>query len=105
MGTNYYYKEDINPCKCCGRPEERKEIHIGKSSCGWNFLFGNYHDSYDKWVEFVKRHDGNLYDEYDRNIPADYFINNIFQIKGKRHNLYHCIYDGNYDISTEINFC
>jgi len=63
MGTNYYYKEDINTCKCCGRPEEIKEIHIGKSSCGWNFLFDCYLKTYKEWVEFVKKHDGHLYDE------------------------------------------
>lgn len=35
MGTNYYAK--INICPTCKRPEE--EIHLGKSSYGWKFMF------------------------------------------------------------------
>ena len=34
MGTNYYLY--YNVCECCGRQDS---IHIGKSSCGWRFLF------------------------------------------------------------------
>jgi hypothetical protein len=35
MGTNYYAQVDF--CECCKRPAE--ELHIGKSSGGWAFLF------------------------------------------------------------------
>lgn len=35
MGTNYYL--NIDPCKHCHRPAE--QVHIGKSSHGWRFLF------------------------------------------------------------------
>lgn len=35
MGTNYYAQ--IGFCECCKRPGE--ELHIGKSSSGWAFLF------------------------------------------------------------------
>jgi len=34
MGTNYYFRYNI--CGCCNRYDE---IHIGKSSGGWQFLF------------------------------------------------------------------
>ena len=34
MGTNYYLVYD--ECKCCGRSEN---VHLGKSSGGWQFIF------------------------------------------------------------------
>lgn len=103
MGTNYYYFEEIDTCKHCKRPKEIKEIHIGKRSCGWNFLFDNYCKTYKEWVEFIKEHDGHLYDEYDRNIPAKEFIEDIFETKGKRH-LEFSTADGEYDISNHRDF-
>lgn len=41
MGTNYYIRttEGADYCEHCGRGEQYKEIHIGKSSMGWQFSF------------------------------------------------------------------
>lgn len=39
MGTNFY-TELFQPCKGCGRPFE--QLHIGKSSGGWQFYFAPY---------------------------------------------------------------
>jgi hypothetical protein len=71
MGTNYYVK--INTCQECGRSEE--EIHIGKSSYGWQFLFayngGEYYknkNELEAWLEGRK-----IFDEYDREISKEDF--------------------------------
>lgn len=34
MGTNYYFRYNI--CSCCDRYDQ---LHIGKSSAGWQFTF------------------------------------------------------------------
>jgi hypothetical protein len=63
MGTNYYTDGDP-PCSCCGRGGE--ELHIGKSSMGWQFLFAPYPDrgltSFKAWREFLA--DREIRDEY-----------------------------------------
>jgi hypothetical protein len=53
-----------------------KEIHLGKSSCGWEFLFNHNNWKYfDKSLEslqnFLKRH--KLKDEYGKEITYDEF--------------------------------
>lgn len=60
MGTNYYLHKDF--CPCCGRPNE--EIHIGKYSAGWKFLFKKHpfiksKSDLDKFLET-----GTIYTEY-----------------------------------------
>ena len=35
MGTNFYLHTDF--CPCCGQP--RQNVHLGKRSSGWKFLF------------------------------------------------------------------
>ena len=56
MGCNYYIYDKSKKCKCCGRGEE--EIHIGKSSGGWKFLFnyngGKYYADVDGLKKFLK---------------------------------------------------
>lgn len=49
MGTNYYTKE--NECDHCGRFDE---IHLGKSSMGWQFSFQYNGGQYYKNVEEMK---------------------------------------------------
>lgn len=34
MGTNYFWRDQ--PCGTCGRYDE---VHVGKSSAGWSFMF------------------------------------------------------------------
>lgn len=71
MGTNYYTDGDL-PCACCGRGGE--ELHIGKSSGGWQFLFAPYPErgltSFKAWREFLT--DREIRDEYgDKHTLAD----------------------------------
>ena len=59
MGTNYYARYNI--CKHCNRFDE---IHIGKSSAGWQFSFHATHEirSYKDWLNFFKKHKVVIYD-------------------------------------------
>lgn len=86
MGTNYYYREKPSKCGLCGHIEEGREIHIGKRSHGWKFLFDRHCKTHKEWVEFVKINEGRLFDEYDNEISADELINDIFETKGDSHN-------------------
>lgn len=71
MGTNYYAK--INICHTCHRPEE--EIHLGKSSWGWQFLFayndGDYYKDVAQLKDWLK--DKEIFDEYDRPVTHEDF--------------------------------
>ena len=53
MGTNYY--TEIEACECCGRRAE--DLHIGKSSSGWRFLFQSHRhlglDSRAAWEAYL----------------------------------------------------
>lgn len=98
MGTNYYFR--YNLCKCCDRYDE---LHIGKSSGGWQFLFhcidedidlhnidpksilldiSETHvviDSYEVWKKFINKFVleygiAKIFDEYDREVtPAELY--------------------------------
>jgi hypothetical protein len=61
MGTNYYTK--INSCDKCGRSDD---IHLGKSSAGWQFSFqynrGQHYKSVPQMKEWLK--DKIIKDEY-----------------------------------------
>jgi len=65
MGTNYYIKE--NECVHCGRYED---IHLGKSSVGWQFSFqyngGQYYKNVAEMKEWTK--DKNIVNEYGENV-------------------------------------
>lgn len=41
MGTNYYLTPKPAPCPTCGH-DETGELHIGKSSLGWVFMWHGY---------------------------------------------------------------
>ena len=70
MGTNYYVNERP-PCECCKRPFE--QLHIGKSSGGWQFLFAPYPDrgltTAAAWLAYLQ--DKEIVDEYDRPVALD----------------------------------
>lgn len=63
MGTNYYTK--INNCGHCGRFDE---IHLGKSSFGWQFSFqyngGKFYKNVPEMKEWLK--DKEIKDEYGK---------------------------------------
>lgn len=75
MGTNYYQR--INICDCCSRFDE---IHIGKSSAGWQFHFQGYIDrdsfpkiaSFEDWKRELQV--GKIVDEYGREYTLPEFI-------------------------------
>jgi len=61
MGTNYYTK--LNECSKCGRYDE---IHLGKSSAGWQFTFqyngGQFYKNVKEMKAWLKNK--NIIDEY-----------------------------------------
>jgi hypothetical protein len=79
MGTNYYLTLKENPCPTCGHDTSR-DLHIGKSSAGWVFLWHGYKgDDWDdspagrdlttpaEWFEFLAERTGQgraIRDEY-----------------------------------------
>lgn len=81
MGTNYYAVKT--------RPSIHRVLHIGKSSCGWKFLFQRQNDSWCDpevhWNSFeevrdwlylhvVEEKDYVILNEYDELVPYDEFI-------------------------------
>lgn len=79
MGTNYYIVKK--------KPTIAAPLHIGKSSCGWKFLFHevNKRDcefdenleihTYEQWVEFLKDNDEIvILNEYDEIVSLDYLL-------------------------------
>ncbi len=75
MGTNFYIAQD--PCEHCGRGGEN--IHIGKRSGGWKFLFARFQeiDTSSKWFAFIEKSDGKIRDEYGAPISAASMIDEI----------------------------
>ena len=87
MGTNYYLK--LPACPHCGR-RDNSDLHIGKSSAGWNFglrIYPKIHDQPDyrlqpfgieeilelkDWRPLFDRF--SIFDEYDRQVTAEDMI-------------------------------
>lgn len=79
MGTNYYWREE--PCGSCGRADE---MHVGKSSVGWVFVWQGYRDHDEKpfapldtaqaWLDFLRRGVGSVWDEYGVRQDVEKFI-------------------------------
>ncbi|RPE40243.1 hypothetical protein EDD90_3279 [Streptomyces sp. Ag109_O5-1] len=73
MGTNYYVHTPAcaNACEHCSASEQ---LHLGKSSMGWRFLFQAEPDwpreqAYSLWLERAKS--GEIRDEYGRATTLD----------------------------------
>ncbi len=70
MGTNYYTRE--NECDKCGRYEQ---IHLGKSSHGWQFTFqyngGLYYKGVTQMENWLK--DKNIWNEYNEPVTHEDF--------------------------------
>lgn len=73
MGTNYYAVKK-EPCLY------NREIHLGKSSAGWLFVF-NEQDDIHTFPQFVKWLKNNvdtgeyvLFDEYNRQVTKEYLL-------------------------------
>lgn len=102
MGTNFYYKvlpkkEDVkrlhllvdniekfanfdNIKETIDIMESNSIIHLGKRSCGWQFIwdyhYGNYYrDNLNSIKDFLKNSNGVIEDEYGRRFTVDEFFN------------------------------
>lgn len=75
MGTNYYTK--LNVCPTCKRLEQ--EVHIGKSSGGWRFMFqyngGKFYKTIAEMKKWLK--DKTIEDEYGDIVPFKLFWNMV----------------------------
>lgn len=96
MGTNYYLRQKISNDKKelmkslidQGNFNELKDmtpkdIHIGKQSCGWKFLwnanrFEYFEPTIESLYDFLKS--GDIYDEYGTKYDFDTFINKKIKI-------------------------
>ncbi len=77
MGTNYFLTD--KPCKKCGH--KKNEVHIGKSSAGWQFHFMGYRDddfllilSWKDWKSVIKERKYIIINEYDEVVKKNEFI-------------------------------
>ena len=76
MGTNYYLRTNI--CEKCGRYDE---IHIGKSSMGWPFIFEAHNLQFPddgprigSWLDFLEYlKNGKIFNEYGEQISLNEF--------------------------------
>lgn len=72
MGTNYYV--DADPT--CNNPAHTTQLHIGKSSWGWEFGFRAYPDlslaSWAQWRVFLQGR--TIVDEYDETVTYAEFV-------------------------------
>ena len=68
MGTNYYLKRNI--CNECGRYDE---LHVGKSSAGWRFIFRRYDDvrNVEDWKQLMKENE--FWNEYGEKVEYEWF--------------------------------
>lgn len=75
MSCNFYAR--INICKICKR---FNEIHLGKQSGGWKFaveMNEGYYRDYKEFIQFIKRKDVKIIDEYGRKISQAVLIKGI----------------------------
>lgn len=74
MGTNYYLKN--KPCEKCGH--SKNELHIGKSSAGWQFHFRGYRDqsivSIEDWQREFENPMKEIRDEYGEIVTTEHFL-------------------------------
>ena len=69
MGTNYFLHR--NKCDKCGRYDE---VHIGKSSGGWRFVFHYIPNAFEKVTDWMQAMaDGQIFDEYGRLVSFNEF--------------------------------
>lgn len=79
MGMNYYCISI--PCNLCGCSKNRR--HIGKSSCGWKFIFKGYPfegpTTYKEWINELCQSDYLIVDENEDVISLQDFIDEIHE--------------------------
>lgn len=69
MSTNYYA---FGPFP--GGDPSGEGLHLGQSAAGWRFLFRAHPEqgltTLDDWLQFLRRDDVNIRDEYDRDVTV-----------------------------------
>ena len=88
MGTNYYAR--IDACKHCNRSDEN--IHLGKLSSGWVFLFRTqkqYYNNFNDFKIFIYRGDVRIFDEYENESTPDALIHTILMSYENKENEHH----------------
>lgn len=80
VSTNFFLNPK-SPCSTCGLTDHRENLHIGKRSAGWRFLFHAYPEkgliTTAAWESYLKEAidvGGCILDEYDELIPLEKFI-------------------------------
>lgn len=86
MGINYYLmiKPDTK-CPTCGHQEPSKEVHIGKSSFGWRFIFEPRYKSGKEWFSFLESQPYKICDEYGTEISLEDFKQMVLAKLNKRY--------------------
>ncbi|MCP4355466.1 MAG: hypothetical protein GY793_07505 [Proteobacteria bacterium] len=102
MGTNYYTK--INICKTCGREDN---IHLGRSSAGWQFSFqyndGKYYKNIIEMREWLASK--NIKNEYGDSITHKDFWDMVENKQENKHQetTGHILIDGYKFFNTEFS--
>jgi hypothetical protein len=88
MGTNYYLRS--KKCEHCG--SSGTDLHVGKQSGGWKFLWRAHHDmslqlnTGKDWLMYLLQSKAQLVDEYGQTLNKLNFIAEVFaQQKQKSH--------------------
>lgn len=86
MGTNYYTRRNI--CEHCDR---HNEIHLGKSSGGWQFSFqyngGEYYKSVPEMKAWLE--DKQIWNEYGEEVTREQFWEMVDTKQSNPSNLNH----------------
>ena len=81
MGTNFDVRYNI--CEKCGNYDE---LHLGKSSVGWEFCFQGHDflkiNSVKLWKDFIDKNKGKIFDEYNRKLTWDEIMTWVENSKG-----------------------
>lgn len=76
MGTNFYWHKEGERCPTCGRHDD-EELHIGKSSVGWEFSFRGYPElgltSWAAWKNKLQEDGGKIVSEYGNALSLEEF--------------------------------
>lgn len=92
MGTNYYLRSNV--CIHCGH---FKEIHLGKCSCGWRFLFHKCEEIKNiSDVQFLVLRN-KIYNEYGDYISTNEFWDIVKSHQNEQQNTEYCETIDGYD--------
>lgn len=89
MSTNFYLHRDPKNCGECGKPGQEAEVHIGKRSGGWVFVWQGFDATFDEstWREFLTAEladGGRILDEYGVSYSLTDFMAEVEGCRGQR---------------------